>query len=80
MSKEQLEELIIKRNENRGLNKFEVDWVVKYAKEQSERVDKLEQQNKRYHDFIVELYNASYGLQLYPHLVDSIKKLLEEVE
>ena len=41
---------------------------------------KREQQNKRYREFLEDMYNHAYGLQLYPHVVDEIKKLLEETE
>src|SRR5699024_9379195 len=46
----------------------------------SELISELEQQNKRYHEFLEDMYNHAYGLQLYPHVVDEIKKLLEETE
>ena len=38
------------------------------------------EQNKRYREFLEDMYNHAYGLQLYPHVVDEIKKLLEESE
>ena len=41
---------------------------------------RIHEQNKRYREFLEDMYNHAYGLQLYPHAVDEIKKLLEETE
>src|SRR5690625_727646 len=44
---ERLEEIINKRYESIGLNKFEIDWVVEYAKEQAEQVERLKVKNTK---------------------------------
>lgn len=65
------------------LKDLEMDYVILGAEQEKKLMDELEvlrKRNKHYRDFIDELYNAAHGLQLYPHLVDRIKKLLEEVE
>ena len=46
----------------------------------NEEYGKVEVENERYREFLEDMYNHAYGLQLYPHAVDEIKKLLEETE
>src|SRR5699024_2529579 len=66
------------------------NWLIKQAERNVTAQETVEilgeslkqsiEQNKRYREFLEDMYNHAYGLQLYPHVVDEIKKLLEESE
>ena len=68
----------------------DMEWLIEQAEQtenlknafddlDSDYID-LVKQNERYREFLEDMYNHAYGLQLYPHVVDEIKKLLEESE
>lgn len=79
---ERLEEIITKRYENRGLNKFEIDWVVEYAKEQAERLQGLEEEKESLHHLIDKTARISWDIEQqnkrYRAIINAMGQILKD--